>query len=127
MGKTARVPMSRLSALLATAAAGALALRALPSNAAEPAEPTATRGDLAAAFESAAAKYDVPREVLVGVGYAESHLDGHNGLPSQANGYGVMHLVSNNKNPTMSQATKLTGPAGERRAVPSVEVPGLTG
>jgi hypothetical protein len=101
--------MSRLTALLATAAAGALALSALPSNAAEPAEPATTRSDLATAFETAAAKYDVPKEVLVGVGYAESHLDGHNGLPSQANGYGVMHLVSNDRNPTMSEATKLTG------------------
>jgi hypothetical protein len=101
--------MSRLTALLATAAAGALALSALPSNAAESADPTTTRSDLATAFETAAAKYDVPKEVLVGVGYAESHLDGHHGLPSQANGYGVMHLVSNDRNPTMSEATKLTG------------------
>ncbi|MGW1346416.1 N-acetylmuramoyl-L-alanine amidase [Kribbella sp. NPDC002412] len=106
--------MSRLSALFATAAAGALALGALPSNAAEPVEPV--KSELAAAFETAAAKYDVPREVLVGVGYAESHLDGHNGLPSQANGYGVMHLVSNNKNPTMSEASKLTGLPVEKLA-----------
>ncbi|TDD28789.1 amidase [Kribbella turkmenica] len=115
MGKTARVPMSRLTALLATAAAGALALSALPSNAAEPVESTATTG-LAAAFDAAAATYDVPREVLVGVGYTESHLDGHNGLPSQANGYGVMHLVSNDVNPTMSEATKLTGLPVEKLA-----------
>jgi len=46
--------------------------------------------------------------VLVSVGFAESHLDGHNGRPSQANGYGVMHLVSNNHK-TMSEAIKLTG------------------
>ncbi|MEI8410971.1 MULTISPECIES: N-acetylmuramoyl-L-alanine amidase [unclassified Kribbella] len=116
MGKTARVPISKLSALLATAAAGALALSALPSNAAEPSEPPRATADLATAFQEAAAKYDVPREVLVGVGYAESHLDGHNGLPSQANGYGVMHLVSNNKNPTMSEATKLTGLPVEKLA-----------
>ncbi|MEU4607990.1 N-acetylmuramoyl-L-alanine amidase [Kribbella sp. NPDC023972] len=114
MGKSARVPMSRLSALLATAAAGALALSALPSNAAEPVDPA--KSELATAFETAAVKYDVPREVLVGVGYAESHLDGHNGLPSQAGGYGVMHLVSNNQNPTMSQATKLTGLPVEKLA-----------
>jgi hypothetical protein len=108
--------MSRLSALLATAAAGTLALSALPSSAAEPVEPTATGSEFATAFDTAAAKYDVPKEVLVGVGYAESHLDGHNGLPSQANGYGVMHLVSNNKNPTMSQASKLTGLPVEKLA-----------
>ncbi|WP_242002088.1 N-acetylmuramoyl-L-alanine amidase [Kribbella steppae] len=104
-----------MSGLLAAAAAGALALSALPSNAA-PSEPTRASTDLATAFQEAAATYDVPREVLVGVGYAESHLDGHNGLPSQAGGYGVMHLVSNNKNPTMSQATKLTGLPVEKLA-----------
>jgi hypothetical protein len=109
----ARVPISRLSALLATAAAGALALSALPSSAAESAGAST---DIATAFQDAAAKYDVPKEVLVGVGYAESHLDGHDGLPSQANGYGVMHLVSNNKNPTMSEATKLTGLPVEKLA-----------
>ena len=107
MGKTARVP--KLAALLAAAA---LATSALPSNAAEP----PSSPDLSAAFQAAAAKYDAPREVLVGVGFAESHLDGHNGLPSQANGYGVMHLVSNNQNKTMSEATKLTGLPVEKLA-----------
>jgi hypothetical protein len=103
MGKTARVP--KLAALLA---AGVLACSALPSNAAQPTQ-TAGPPDLASAFQTAATKYDVPREVLVSVGFAESLLDGHNGEPSQANGYGVMHLVSNNQNTTMSEATKLTG------------------
>jgi hypothetical protein len=107
MGKTARVP--RLSALLAVAA---LTATALPSNAAQP----ASSPELASAFQTAAAKYDVPREVLVSVGFAESHLDGHNGQPSQANGYGVMHLASNNQNPTMSEATKLTGLPVEKLA-----------
>jgi hypothetical protein len=97
--------MSRVPKLAAALAAGALALTALPSNAASPpSEP-----ELAAAFTTASAKYDVPREVLVGVGFAETHLDGHNGTPSQANGYGVMHLAGNNVNKTMSEASKLTG------------------
>ena len=100
--------MSRVPKLAAALAVGALALTALPSNAAEPAQP-AGQPDLAAAFKTASAKYDVPREVLVGVGFAETHLDGHNGTPSQANGYGVMHLASNNVNKTMSEASKLTG------------------
>lgn len=117
MGKTARVP--RMTALLAAAAAGAIALSgALPGNAAPAPETTssAVPGDLANAFETAAAKYDVPREVLVGVGYAESHLDGHDGQPSQSNGYGLMHLVSNPLNPTMSEAAKLTGLPVEKLA-----------
>jgi hypothetical protein len=106
MFHTARV--RRLTAVLATAAAGALALSALPSNAAEPVETGAT-STLAEAFRTAATQYDVPRELLVGIGYAESHLDGHDGKPSQANGYGVMHLAGNPANPTMSEAAKLTG------------------
>ncbi|MFD3405910.1 N-acetylmuramoyl-L-alanine amidase [Kribbella sp. NPDC058693] len=89
-------------------AVGALALTALPSHAAQPPQPTG-QPDLASAFQSAAARYDVPREVLVSVGFAETHLDGHDGAPSQANGYGVMHLASNNTNTTMSEASKLTG------------------
>lgn len=102
-----RVP--KLATALATGlAVGALALTAPPSNAAEPAQATG-QPDLAAAFTTASAKYDVPREVLVGVGFAETHLDGHNGTPSQANGYGVMHLASNNVNKTMTEASKLTG------------------
>ncbi|TDD57556.1 nucleoside transporter [Kribbella antibiotica] len=118
MGKIARVPVPKLSALLAAAAAGALALSALPSNAAEPVQPVqpAVTTDISSAFTAASAKYDVPREVLVAVGYAESHLEDHGGRPSQSNGYGVMHLVSNNKNPTMSEAAKLTGLPVEKLA-----------
>ncbi|WP_410793719.1 N-acetylmuramoyl-L-alanine amidase [Kribbella sp. C-35] len=96
--------MSRVPKLAAALAVGALALTALPSNAAQP-----PPSNLATAFQTASAKYDVPREVLVGVGFAETHLDGHNGTPSQANGYGVMHLASNNMNKTMSEASTLTG------------------
>lgn len=117
MGKTALVP--RLTALLAAAAAGAIALSgALPSTAAPTPDSTgsAVPGDLAKAFDTAAATYDVPREVLVGIGYAESHLDGHDGQPSQSNGYGLMHLVSNPLNPTMSEAAKLTGLPVEKLA-----------
>jgi hypothetical protein len=105
----------RLTAVLATAAAGALAFSALPSNAATPVE-TGSTSTLANAFKTAATQYDVPRELLVGIGYAESHLDGHDGKPSQANGYGVMHLASNPSNPTMSEAAKLTGLPVEKLA-----------
>ena len=120
MGQTARMPrlMPRLTAVLAAAAAGAIAISgALPTNAApypEPAGPAVP--ELAKAFESASTMYDVPRELLVGIAYAESHLDGHEGKPSQANGYGVMHLASNPTNPTMSEASKLTGLPVEKLA-----------
>jgi hypothetical protein len=61
------------------------------------------------AFTDAAAEFDVPRDLLVSVGYAETHLDGHAGEPSQDNGFGVMHLVSNPERKTLEQAAKLTG------------------
>ncbi|MFF8694734.1 N-acetylmuramoyl-L-alanine amidase [Streptomyces sp. NPDC015144] len=61
------------------------------------------------AFERAAAEYDVPRDLLAAVGYGETHLDGHSGRPSQANGYGVMHLVSNPADRTLERAAALTG------------------
>lgn len=117
MGKTA--PLPRLIAVLAAAAAGAIAFSGtLPSNAAQYPEPpgSAVPGVLAKAFQTASTQYDVPREVLVGIGYAESHLDGHDGRPSQDNGYGVMHLASNPTNATMSEATKLTGLPVEKLA-----------
>jgi hypothetical protein len=114
MRKIARIP--RLTAVLAAAAAGALALSGtMPSNAAQSPEPASAPG-LADAFRTAAGQYDVPRELLVGIGYAESHLDDHDGQPSQANGYGLMHLVSNPSNPTMSEAAKLTGLGVEKLA-----------
>jgi N-acetylmuramoyl-L-alanine amidase-like protein len=61
------------------------------------------------AFTAAAEEFDVPRDLVVAVGYGETHLDGHDGKPSQDNGYGVMHLVSNPKRHTLEQASTLTG------------------
>lgn len=118
MGKTARIPT--LTTVLAAAAAGAIALTgALPGNAAPIQDQTGSAvptAPLAQAFRTAADKYDVPRDLLVSVGYAETHLDGHDGLPSQDNGFGVMHLVSNPKNATLSEASRLTGlPADQLR------------
>ncbi|GAB3153407.1 hypothetical protein GCM10027290_46120 [Micromonospora sonneratiae] len=66
-------------------------------------------GALAAAFDSAAKRYDVPRDLLAALGYAETHLDGHAGEPSASGGYGVMHLASNPKLRTLDEAATLTG------------------
>nr|WSW65992.1 amidase [Streptomyces sp. NBC_00995] len=68
------------------------------------------------AFEQAARTYDVPRDLLAAVGYGETRLDGHAGRPSQANGFGVMHLVSNPAHRTLERAADLTGkPLAELR------------
>jgi hypothetical protein len=64
---------------------------------------------LTTAFESAAAQYGVPRDLLIAVGYAETHLDGHGGAPSASGGYGLMHLTRNASTDTLDEAARLTG------------------
>ncbi|MFI6858697.1 peptidoglycan-binding protein [Streptomyces sp. NPDC050421] len=77
---------------------------------------TGTGPPMNQAFEQAAERFDVPRDLLAAVGYGETRLDGHSGRPSQANGFGVMHLVSNPVNRTLEQAAGLTGkPVAELR------------
>ncbi|MEU4835417.1 N-acetylmuramoyl-L-alanine amidase [Streptosporangium sp. NPDC023615] len=72
-------------------------------------EGSRTAGPLADAFARAAAAYDVPRDLLVALAYAETHLDGHDGEPSASGGYGVMHLVSNPTTRALERAAELTG------------------
>ncbi|MET7460298.1 peptidoglycan recognition family protein [Nonomuraea sp. NPDC005501] len=60
------------------------------------------------AFTKAAGTYEIPRDLLVALGYAETHLDGHDGEPSASGGYGVMHLVSNPQTKALEEAAKLT-------------------
>ncbi|GAA5042910.1 hypothetical protein HNP84_002076 [Thermocatellispora tengchongensis] len=64
---------------------------------------------LEAAFAAAAAKYDVPRDLLVALGYSETHLDGHQGRVSGSGGFGVMHLVGSPAGDALYQAARLTG------------------
>ena len=59
------------------------------------------------AFAHASSKYDVPRDVLASLGYAESRLVQHDG-PSQDNGFGLMHLESNADNNNLDRAARLT-------------------
>jgi N-acetyl-anhydromuramyl-L-alanine amidase AmpD len=65
-------------------------------------------GSLGRAFQSAAQEFGVPVELLVAVSYAETRLNDHGGQPSVANGYGLMHLVSNPRVQTLEEAEKLT-------------------
>ncbi|MEV0390406.1 peptidoglycan recognition family protein [Nonomuraea sp. NPDC050643] len=67
-----------------------------------------TAGPMADAFAGAATTYEVPRDLLVSLAYAETHLDGHRGEPSASGGYGVMHLVSSK---SLERAATLTGKA----------------
>lgn len=71
--------------------------------------PAAARTDspLARVFDVAASKHRVPRDLLVAVGYAETRLNSPDG-PSQSNGFGLMHLVSNSSHRTLHEAARLT-------------------
>lgn len=64
----------------------------------------ANAATLDTAFDKAASKYGVPRDLLVAVGYTETRLDNHGGKPSAANGYGIMHLVRNPEHHTLDEA-----------------------
>ncbi|WP_247661749.1 peptidoglycan recognition family protein [Micromonospora sp. U21] len=96
----------RLLLSLTTALAGPVV--AVSPAAATPAGTPASSGPLAAAFDTAAARYDVPRDLLVALGYAESRLDMHGGAASAAGGYGLMHLASNPRLRTLDEAATLT-------------------
>ncbi|SCF16434.1 Repeat domain-containing protein [Micromonospora coriariae] len=110
----------RACALL-MAVALASQMTAAPAAASQPAAP----GPLASAFDRAAGEYDVPRDLLVAVAYGESRLEEHGGLPSQANGYGVMHLVSNPTQHSLERAATLTGePVDRLRSITSANVRG---
>ncbi|MFF3750892.1 peptidoglycan-binding protein [Streptomyces sp. NPDC002018] len=107
-----RTALSALAGLVTAA----LVATAQPAGAAPAPVGPAGRDAMSRAFARAAAEFDVPRDLLVAVGYGETHLDGHRGEPSQANGYGVMHLVSNPTRRTLEKAAELTGePAAELR------------
>ncbi|MCG5471698.1 N-acetylmuramoyl-L-alanine amidase [Micromonospora sp. LAH09] len=114
-----RLTRRRCALVLVAVLAGQVATA--PADAAPPVPP----GTLAADFARAATEFDVPRDLLVAVGYGESRLDGHSGLPSQANGFGVMHLVSNPTQHSLERAATLTGePVDRLRSVTSVNIRG---
>ncbi|MFE4910734.1 peptidoglycan-binding protein [Streptomyces sp. NPDC056652] len=116
-----RTALSALGGLVAT-----VLLVTAHSAGAAPVPVTASdRDGMSRAFTRAAAEFDVPRDLLVAVGYGETHLDGHRGEPSQANGYGVMHLVSNPTNRSLEKAAGLTGePSAELRADTAANIRG---
>ncbi|RLP96101.1 amidase [Micromonospora sp. BL4] len=91
---------------LTTALAGSVV--AVSPAAADPAGAPVSSGPLNAAFDTAAARYDVPRDLLLALGYAESRLDMHAGTASAAGGYGLMHLASNPQVRTLDEAVALT-------------------
>ncbi|MGW2405053.1 N-acetylmuramoyl-L-alanine amidase [Streptomyces sp. NPDC001739] len=81
-------------ALRRSTTAVAAAVLLLPLTGAPSASAGQPRTDaLQRAFSKAAARFHVPRSVLLGVSYLESRWDGHGGAPSVSGGYGPMHLT----------------------------------
>jgi len=64
-------------------------------------------GPLYQYFVTASETYQVPLELLLAVGYAETRWNDHGGLPSQMNGFGIMHLADNPENQNLLQASRL--------------------
>ncbi|MGW4407153.1 golvesin C-terminal-like domain-containing protein [Nonomuraea sp. NPDC004702] len=93
---------TRLAALATSALTVALI------TAGQPAAQAAREPALPAAFAKAASASDVPRDLLVALAYAETHLDDHQGKPSASGGYGLMHLVSNPTTHALEKAAQLT-------------------
>lgn len=62
------------------------------------------------AFAAAAARWGIPVELLMAIGYVESHWEQRGGEPSIDGGYGIMHLVEGDAG-TLQQAGRLTGHA----------------
>jgi len=103
-------PFGRAARLIGGALVLTVGLAGQPAMAVPVDSPAASRpaSALAAAFDTAGARYDVPGDLLAALGYAETHFDGHAGEPSASGGYGVMHLTSNPKVRTLDEAAALT-------------------
>lgn len=105
-------PLHRPRTTLLTAATlVALTAAVLPATASAttPTSDAASDAPLNSALTEAAERFDVPRDLLTALGYSETRLTDHQGQPSQANGYGVMHLVDNAENRSLRKAATLTG------------------
>lgn len=68
----------------------------------------ASGNSLNKSFQEAAGRYQVPVDVLKAIAYTETRMMDHQGKPSQVNGYGIMHLVENEKVHTLQTAHRLT-------------------
>ena len=101
---------------------GMLTLLMLPgqSSAANGPDQTATNpaavapsGSLGGAFSDAAVQYNLPVDLLLAIGYDESHFvqqgNPASGQDVEDGGYGVMHLIERSDNNSLDQAAALIG------------------
>lgn len=106
------IQLSRRTVLGAGTAAGVAAVAGvgLPSAFAAPAQPAG----IDRAFDEAARRFNVPRDVLVGLAAAETGLDNHGGAPSSSGAFGVTALTQNPGNTNLTDAARLTGTDPEK-------------
>lgn len=114
-------------------ALGAVATAALllPLLGAAPSGAQTSANSLQLAFTSAAARYEVPQSVLLGVSYLQSRWDAHAGAPSVTGGYGPMHLTDARtalaEAPHHSEGTEdARGDSARAPLLPATEVPAPT-
>ncbi|KKD06835.1 N-acetylmuramoyl-L-alanine amidase [Streptomyces sp. WM6386] len=114
-------------------AVGAVATAALllPLLGAAPSGAQTSANSLQLAFASAAARYEVPQSVLLGVSYLQSRWDTHAGAPSVTGGYGPMHLTDARtalaEAPHHSEGTEdARGDSARAPLLPETEVPAPT-
>jgi N-acetyl-anhydromuramyl-L-alanine amidase AmpD len=65
-------------------------------------------GEIAAGFATSARHWSVPQQILMAIGYVESHWEQRGGEPSLDQGYGIMH-VTDRADGTLNRAVTLTG------------------
>ncbi|MCX4594638.1 hypothetical protein OG819_34385 [Streptomyces sp. NBC_01549] len=87
-----RKPRWRLPLMITAGVLAAASITAVPLLA-QASETDGQTADRQQAFEHAAAEYDVPVSVLLGVAYHESAWEAHRGEHSTSGGYGPMHLT----------------------------------
>src|SRR5437867_4047018 len=72
------------------------------------AQPQTAQNTIGESFQVASRHWGVPAELLMAVGYVESHWEQRDGAPSLDNGFGIMHLVDA-PGGTLARSAALTG------------------
>ncbi len=108
--KPALVPIAILGLALLVFVAPAGASTGLPASTptAAPAQSAPPGDEVGGSFVRAAQRWNVPIEVLMAVGYAESHWEQRSGEPSLDGGVGIMHMRPG-KGGTLAKAAQITG------------------
>ena len=73
-----------------------------------PANASTGAGPVSTAFTAAARKWQVPQQVLMALGWVESHWEQRGGTPATDFGYGIMH-ITDRPDGSMARAVQLTG------------------